>query len=102
MIILIKLNRGSGDVIVLFKHEVFGGKVGEVLITMSEVLRRLEVNKSYLYELLDKGIITSCLTEDGLKITLSSLENFENRREADSRELAHYFATQATLLEGEQ
>lgn len=69
------------------------GSVSEEL-TPNQVAARLNMSRTHVYKLLDRGEILSHTVGRERRIRMSDLQEFEERREQDRRELAERFARQ--------
>lgn len=69
------------------------GSVSEEL-TPNQVAVRLNMSRTHVYKLLDRGEILSHTVGRERRIRMSDLQEFEERREQDRRELAERFARQ--------
>ena len=63
-------------------------------LTPNQVAARLNMSRTHVYKLLDRGEILSHSVGRERRIRMSDLLEFEERREQDRRELAERFARQ--------
>lgn len=69
-------------------------------LTPSEVAKRLNLSRTHLYKLLDRGEIVSHRVGRDRRIRARDLVEFEAKRQRDRRELAERFAGQGHVREG--
>lgn len=69
-------------------------------LTPNQAAQRLGMSRTHLYKLLDRGEIMYHRVGRDRRITLRDLDEFEERRERDRRELAERFASQQRTRDG--
>lgn len=82
-----------GDLLDKGADKISLGSVSEEL-TPNQVAARLNMSRTHVYKLLDRGEILSHTVGRERRIRMSDLQEFEERREQDRRELAERFARQ--------
>lgn len=68
---------------------------GHTTLTPNQVAERLDMSRTHLYKLLDRGEILSHRVGRDRRIRMRDLIDFEKRHQRDRRELAERFAHQS-------